>query len=488
MFKKGINKEYEKIETINNNNIFNLNLSSNSPYNEFLLNESKINHINTVLTEGSFKNLILSYKSSKLNNKENLLTSKKKKNFFENLSKIDLNINDKSNFCNSNNTNNKDKNNTINNLLSTNSKKKSIEINNEEILSEFVNYNLDFENPENTKKENRKEINTNFINKTPKKNTLILSEDLYEKTLTKEKEKIINLISNKKINIKTSKNLLKKDEIINFSSKEIENLKNSFILNEKINKIIIINIYKQLFQNDCINKFMKTLKLFRYEMPLNFENVIFLSSLNSFNLSQNNNSFNNNENKSYSQSHLRADHSSENNNSSLINSLLPNLTIDNIFEGSKIKINKNKNIMVFDNYKNETILEEESCLIINSLQNNNLNLKSSLNEISLDNKMSNFNIQSNLYNVQEHNEEEKKCNDSLKLENIINNIIIQNNEINLDLLINKNEELKNYFKLQNIYLNKYQKFILFYNILQISQKNNYYIYQKNLFDKIYIIN
>jgi hypothetical protein len=222
-------------------------------------------------------------------------------------------------------------------------------------------------------------------------------------------------------------------------------------------------------------------------LPLNFDNV-FLYSLNSLNFSQNNNnSINNNENKSFSQSHLRADHSLENNNSSLINSILPNLTIENIFEGSKIKINKSKNIMVFDN-KNQTILEEESCLIINSLQNNNLNLKSSLNEISLDNKMGNFNIQSNLYNVQEHNEEEKKCNDSLKLENIINNIIIQNNEINLDLLINKNEELKNYFKLQNIYLNKYQKFILFYNILQISQKNNNYIYQKNLFDKIYIIN
>ena len=102
--------------------------------------------------------------------------------------------------------------------------------------------------------------------------------------------------------------------------------------------------------------------------------------------------------------------------------------------------------------------------------------------------MGNFNIQSNLYNVQEQDEEEKKYNEPLKLENIIKNILVQNNEIDLDLIINKNEELKNYFKLQNIYLNKYQKFILFYNILQISQKNNIYIYQKNLFDKIYVIN
>ena len=143
--------------------------------------------------------------------------------------------------------------------------------------------------------------------------------------------------------------------------------------------------------------------------------------------------------------------------------------------------------MVFDN-KNQTILEEESCLIINSLQNNNLNLKSSLNEISLDNKMGNFNIQSNLYNVQEQDEEEKQYNEPLKLENIINNILVQNNEIDLDLIINKNEELKNHFKSQNIHLNKHQKIILFYNILQISQKNNYYIYQKNLFDKIFVIN
>ena len=433
------------------------------------------------MSEGSFNKLILSNKYSQLNNKQNFLTSKKK-NLFENISKIDIN-NDKSNFFNSNNTNNKEKINSNNSLLNTNSKKKNILIENDEILSEFVNYNINFENPENEIIEN-KNINKNSVEN--KKNTIIFSEEIYEKTISKERNNILNLISNQKLNNQV-KNFLKKDENIHFSLKEIKNIKNLSFINEEINKIIINNIYEQLFQNYCINTFIQSIKLFRYDLPLNFDNV-FLYSLNSLNFSQNNNnSINNNENKSFSQSHLRADHSLENNNSSLINSILPNLTIENIFEGSKIKINKSKNIMVFDN-KNQTILEEESCLIINSLQNNNLNLKSSLNEISLDNKMSNFNIQSNLYNVQEHNEEEKKCNDSLKLENIINNIIIQNNEINLDLLINKNEELKNYFKLQNIYLNKYQKFILFYNILQISQKNNYYIYQKNLFDKIYIIN
>ena len=438
------------------------------------------------MSEGSFNKLILSYKHSQLNNKQNLLTSKKK-NLFENISKIDINNNDKSNFFNSNNTNNKEKINSINSsLLNTNSKKKNILLENDEILSEFVNYNLNFENPENENNENKSKTDKNSIEKTPKKETLIFSEDLYEKTLTKEKKNILNLISNKKLNNK-GKNFLKKDENINFSLKEVENIKNLSIFNEEIYKKISNDIYEQLFQNYCINSYMQSIKLFRYDLPLNFENV-FLSSLNSFNFSQNNNnSINTNENKSFSQSHLRADHSLENNNSSLINSLLPNLTIENIFEGSKIKINKNKNIMIFDN-KNQTILEEESCLIINSLQNNNLNLKSSLNEISLDNKMGNFNIQSNLYNVQEQDEEEKQYNEPLKLENIINNILVQNNEIDLDLIINKNEELKNHFKSQNIHLNKHQKIILFYNILQISQKNNYYIYQKNLFDKIYIIN
>jgi len=438
------------------------------------------------LSEGSFNKLILSYKHSQLNNKQNLLTSKKK-NLFENISKIDINNNDKSNFFNSNNTNNKEKINSINSsLLNTNSKKKNILVENDEILSEFVNYNLNFENPENENNENKSKTNKNSIEKTPKKETLIFSEDLYEKTLTKEKKNILNLISNKKLNNK-GKNFLKKDENINFSLKEVENIKNLSIFNEEIYKKISNDIYEQLFQNYCINSYMQSIKLFRYDLPLNFENV-FLSSLNSFNFSQNNNnSINTNENKSFSQSHLRADHSLENNNSSLINSLLPNLTIENIFEGSKIKINKNKNIMIFDN-KNQTILEEESCLIINSLQNNNLNLKSSLNEISLDNKMGNFNIQSNLYNVQEQDEEEKQYNEPLKLENIINNILVQNNEIDLDLIINKNEELKNHFKSQNIHLNKHQKIILFYNILQISQKNNYYIYQKNLFDKIFVIN
>ena len=438
------------------------------------------------MSEGSFNKLILSYKHSQLNNKQNLLTSKKK-NLFENISKIDINNNDKSNFFNSNNTNNKEKINSINSsLLNTNSKKKNILVENDEILSEFVNYNLNFENPENENNENKSKTNKNSIEKTPKKETLIFSEDLYEKTLTKEKKNILNLISNKKLNNK-GKNFLKKDENINFSLKEVENIKNLSIFNEEIYKKISNDIYEQLFQNYCINSYMQSIKLFRYDLPLNFENV-FLSSLNSFNFSQNNNnSINTNENKSFSQSHLRADHSLENNNSSLINSLLPNLTIENIFEGSKIKINKNKNIMIFDN-KNQTILEEESCLIINSLQNNNLNLKSSLNEISLDNKMGNFNIQSNLYNVQEQDEEEKQYNEPLKLENIINNILVQNNEIDLDLIINKNEELKNHFKSQNIHLNKHQKIILFYNILQISQKNNYYIYQKNLFDKIFVIN
>ena len=295
--------------------------------------------------------------------------------------------------------------------MNTNSKKKNILIENDEILSEFVNYNINFENPENEIIKN-KNINKNSVEN--KKNTIIFSEEIYEKTISKERNNILNLISNQKLNNQV-KNFLKKDENIHFSLKEIKNIKNLSFINEEINKIIINNIYEQLFQNYCINTFIQSIKLFRYDLPLNFDNV-FLYSLNSLNFSQNNNnSINNNENKSFSQSHLRADHSLENNNSSLINSILPNLTIENIFEGSKIKINKSKNIMVFDN-KNQTILEEESCLIINSLQNNNLNLKSSLNEISLDNKMSNFNIQSNLYNVQEHNEEEKKYNDPLKLE------------------------------------------------------------------------
>ncbi len=362
----------------------------------------------------------------------NMKTSKKK--LFENVSKIENNQSKNSSFIN----------NCSNNI-------------NQEILSDFVDFNIESNKINSYNKEN------NNNNSNLKENITSEKKSINEnKEYTLKKIKFENKEQNKTKNkFKISSKLkLEKDEIIEMNIEEkykneklkihikeiIEKFKEEYKIKEDLNE------YKKLINEEIKNNIIITLN----EMISNSN--IFGSQIISH------------KNISSLYDKRRGLDSFENSQSQSI-TIMSNLSIKNVFDGKNI-INKTSNIINFP--ENNIIVEEESNLNITSV--NTINLKSTLNDI-VDGDLYYNNIQSNLHDIQEIVEENN------------NELINQNlfEEINK---IKSNEEIPIQYLSDKIFndcqkMNKKDKISkTFYELLFIVHENNIDIYQESLFGKI----
>ena len=362
----------------------------------------------------------------------NMKTSKKK--LFENVSKIENNQSKNSSFIN----------NCTNNI-------------NQEILSDFVDFNIENNNINSYNKENNNN-NSNLKENITSEKKSINERKEYSLKKIKFENKELNKTKNKfKI---SSKLKLEKDEIIEMNIEEkykneklkihikeiIEKFKEEYKIKEDLNE------YKKLINEEIKNNIIITLN----EMISNSN--IFGSQI----ISQ--------KNISSLYDKRRGLDSFENSQSQSI-TIMSNLSIKNVFDGKNI-INKNSNIINFPD--NNIIVEEESNLNITSV--NTINLKSTLNDI-VDGDLYYNNIQSNLHDIQEIVEENN------------NELIDQNlfEEINK---IKSNEEIPIQYLSDKIFndcqkMNKKDKISkTFYELLFIAHENNIDIYQESLFGKI----
>ena len=362
----------------------------------------------------------------------NMKTSKKK--LFENVSKIENNQSKNSSFIN----------NCTNNV-------------NQEILSDFVDFNIENNNINSYNKENNNN-NSNLKENITSEKKSINERKEYSLKKIKFENKELNKTKNKfKI---SSKLKLEKDEIIEMNIEEkykneklkihikeiIEKFKEEYKIKEDLNE------YKKLINEEIKNNIIITLN----EMISNSN--IFGSQI----ISQ--------KNISSLYDKRRGLDSFENSQSQSI-TIMSNLSIKNVFDGKNI-INKNSNIINFPD--NNIIVEEESNLNITSV--NTINLKSTLNDI-VDGDLYYNNIQSNLHDIQEIVEENN------------NELIDQNlfEEINK---IKSNEEIPIQYLSDKIFndcqkMNKKDKISkTFYELLFIAHENNIDIYQESLFGKI----
>ena len=362
----------------------------------------------------------------------NMKTSKKK--LFENVSKIENNQSKNSSFIN----------NCTNNI-------------NQEILSDFVDFNIENNNINSYNKENNNN-NSNLKENITSEKKSINERKEYSLKKIKFENKELNKTKNKfKI---SSKLKLEKDEIIEMNIEEkykneklkihikeiIEKFKEEYKIKEDLNE------YKKLINEEIKNNIIITLN----EMISNSN--IFGSQI----ISQ--------KNISSLYDKRRGLDSFENSQSQSI-TIMSNLSIKNVFDGKNI-INKNSNIINFPD--NNIIVEEESNLNITSV--NTINLKSTLNDI-VDGDLYYNNIQSNLHDIQEIVEENN------------NELINQNlfEEINK---IKSNEEIPIQYLSEKIFndcqkMNKKDKISkTFYELLFIVHENNIDIYQESLFGKI----
>ena len=362
----------------------------------------------------------------------NMKTSKKK--LFENVSKIENNQSKNSSFIN----------NCTNNI-------------NQEILSDFVDFNIENNNINSYNKENNNN-NSNLKENITSEKKSINERKEYSLKKIKFENKELNKTKNKfKI---SSKLKLEKDEIIEMNIEEkykneklkihikeiIEKFKEEYKIKEDLNE------YKKLINEEIKNNITITLN----EMISNSN--IFGSQI----ISQ--------KNISSLYDKRRGLDSFENSQSQSI-TIMSNLSIKNVFDGKNI-INKTSNIINFPD--NNIIVEEESNLNITSV--NTINLKSTLNDI-VDGDLYYNNIQSNLHDIQEIVEENN------------NELINQNlfEEINK---IKSNEEIPIQYLSDKIFndcqkMNKKDKISkTFYELLFIAHENNIDIYQESLFGKI----
>ena len=362
----------------------------------------------------------------------NMKTSKKK--LFENVSKIENNQSKNSSFIN----------NCTNNI-------------NQEILSDFVDFNIENNNINSYNKENNNNNSNLKENITSEKKSINERKEFSLKKI-KFENKELNKTKNKfKI---SSKLKLEKDEIIEMNIEEkykneklkihikeiIEKFKEEYKIKEDLNE------YKKLINEEIKNNITITLN----EMISNSN--IFGSQI----ISQ--------KNISSLYDKRRGLDSFENSQSQSI-TIMSNLSIKNVFDGKNI-INKTSNIINFPD--NNIIVEEESNLNITSV--NTINLKSTLNDI-VDGDLYYNNIQSNLHDIQEIVEENN------------NELINQNlfEEINK---IKSNEEIPIQYLSDKIFndcqkMNKKDKISkTFYELLFIAHENNIDIYQESLFGKI----
>ena len=362
----------------------------------------------------------------------NMKTSKKK--LFENVSKIENNQSKNSSFIN----------NCTNNI-------------NQEILSDFVDFNIENNNINSYNKENNNN-NSNLKENITSEKKSINERKEYSLKKIKFENKELNKTKNKfKI---SSKLKLEKDEIIEMNIEEkykneklkihikeiIEKFKEEYKIKEDLNE------YKKLINEEIKNNISITLN----EMISNSN--IFGSQI----ISQ--------KNISSLYDKRRGLDSFENSQSQSI-TIMSNLSIKNVFDGKNI-INKTSNIINFPD--NNIIVEEESNLNITSV--NTINLKSTLNDI-VDGDLYYNNIQSNLHDIQEIVEENN------------NELINQNlfEEINK---IKSNEEIPIQYLSDKIFndcqkMNKKDKISkTFYELLFIAHENNIDIYQESLFGKI----
>ena len=362
----------------------------------------------------------------------NMKTSKKK--LFENVSKIENNQSKNSSFIN----------NCSNNI-------------NQEILSDFVDFNIESNKINSYNKENNNN-NSNLKENITSEKKSINERKEYSLKKIKFENKELNKTKNKfKI---SSKLKLEKDEIIEMNIEEkykneklkihikeiIEKFKEEYKIKEDLNE------YKKLINEEIKNNITITLN----EMISNSN--IFGSQI----ISQ--------KNISSLYDKRRGLDSFENSQSQSI-TIMSNLSIKNVFDGKNI-INKTSNIINFPD--NNIIVEEESNLNITSV--NTINLKSTLNDI-VDGDLYYNNIQSNLHDIQEIVEEN---NNELINQNLFEEInkIKSNEEIPIQYLSDKifNDCQKMYKK------DKISK--TFYELLFIVHENNIDIYQESLFGKI----
>ena len=369
----------------------------------------------------------------------NMKTSKKK--LFENVSKIENNQSKNSSFIN----------NCTNNI-------------NQEILSDFVDFNIENNNINSYNKENNNN-NSNLKENITSEKKSINERKEYSLKKIKFENKELNKTKNKfKI---SSKLKLEKDEIIEMNIEEkykneklkihikeiIEKFKEEYKIKEDLNE------YKKLINEEIKNNITITLN----EMISNSN--IFGSQI----ISQ--------KNISSLYDKRRGLDSFENSQSQSI-TIMSNLSIKNVFDGKNI-INKTSNIINFPD--NNIIVEEESNLNITSV--NTINLKSTLNDI-VDGDLYYNNIQSNLHDIKEIAEENNNDNNELIIQIILDEInkIKIKDEISIVNLSNKlyNE---NYIR-DNIIDNKEKIAKTFYYLLLASQENNIDIIQEINFEKI----
>ena len=372
----------------------------------------------------------------------NMKTSKKK--LFENVSKIENNHTKNSPFFNENN------------------------FNHQEVLSDFVDFNIDnniSDNKENVNPNVNNIIKENISEKRSNNKQIEDSELKYQSSLIKEKmdfEKYLQKNSKlKKSRLKFINLKLEKDNIIDYDITKILPKKNTLH-----NKEIIEKLKTEYYTiKDFIN--------FKSSLSTEMNNINSITYNNIFPLS---NIFGSQIN--YSEKNLsslydkrRGIDSFENSHSQSL-SIMSNLSIKNVFDG--------KNINVFNKTlpNNTIIIEEESNLNITSVHT--INLKSTLNDI-VDGDIYYNNIQSNLHDIKEIAEEN---NNELIIQILLDEInkIKINDEISILNLSNKLYN-DNYIR-DNI--NDYKEKIsqTFYNLLLVSQENNIDIIQEINFGKI----
>ena len=375
----------------------------------------------------------------------NMKTSKKK--LFQNVSKIENNHTKNSPFFNENN------------------------INNQEILSDFVDFNIN--NNISDEKENlNPNINTiikgNISENISNNKQLEYNEQKYQSSTNKEKfnfEKYIKTNSKiKKTRLEFTNLKLEKDDIINFDIKNKLPEKNIYH-----NKEIIDKLKKEYYSIKDFNNFKNLISTeINNNNSISYNNILPFSNIfgSQMNISQ--------KNISSLYDKRRGIDSFENSQSQSL-SIMSNLSIKNVFDG--------KNITIFNKTlpNNTIIIEEESNLNITSV--NTINLKSTLNDI-VDGDLYYNNIQSNLQDIKEIAEENNNDNNEIIIQIILDEIneINEKEEISISNLSNKIYS-ENYLR-DNIIDNKEKISKTFYNLLLTSQENNIDIIQEIFFGKI----
>ena len=443
-------------------------ISNNSNNNTLLLSSQKHNNFYDNTTGSQHKmieKLLLSSKGKQNSSKHSFISKGNEigeeiQNPFENgisaIKKDNLNSNSKIQEINEIKL---DNNNTLNFNNNHN--------NEEEILSNFINFDFDFhdENHQNIQEE-EKEDKTNIINQnntthnnlynTPIK--IEFTEKLFQSTLIKEKSRIHKFFTDQKINKKISKKKLDYDKQIefplfnNFDNKENENEEETY--QKLYNKLVDLIYIKEDFEN-----FKKSISTVQFD-----KNLIVNETF--FNLNESSQPY---INSSIRNDKLRHDNSASLENS---NSIISNLSLKDVFDTTKKLINKTSNFIAYP-LENGVIEEEDSNFNLNSM--NTFNLKSNLNNIDFGNNLNN----DDLYDI---HDESKEKNEVLNIEDAVNQKIIAH-KVNIPINFEKLSK-QIYDNINHSISHKEQISTIFYNMLMIAQKKNIDLRQRTNFGEI----